>query len=433
MKDLIPPHNIEVEQGILSSCLLYPDMASDSVDLLSPDDFYRTDHQRIFRTVSELVKSKTPVSLLSVQSAMPEKGMAHYLASLLDIPVVTDVRHFSEKLKEKRALRDLITECQKTISRCYGANGTGEDVIEECKRAISGVGVGAVGKTFTDMSDLTELSVERYEQLSKQKTQFGIMTGYPTLDKITGGLGGPLLVIIAARPSVGKTAFMCNLIANMAKAGTEIGVFELEMSKEALDNRWFAMLTGINSAKLKTGKGLGRDDWDSIVNAAGKKYDWQVMVDDSGGLTTEQIRRRAKAMVRAGAEIIFIDQLSQIRAGKGSGDYETNTNNVQELNFLKKELGIPIILLCQINRKVTDSADKKPQMHHLKSTGRIEEDADMVLLGHRASLYATTEEQRVALAHEASWDIAKHRDGPTWFIPMRWDGRTTRFYELTEG
>jgi replicative DNA helicase len=216
------------------------------------------------------------------------------------------------------------------------------------------------------------------------------------------------------------------LCRNMASRGHCVGVFELEMSRDELDDRWFSMMTGINSAKLATGHGLSADEWEKITRAAEQKHEWNMLIDDTGGLTIEQLRRRAKRMVRDGAEIIFIDQLSKIAGNRKLSSYERNTLHVEEIGWLKKELGIPIVLLCQLNRQLEMRTVKYPVLSDLKLTGQIEEEADMVFLGHREYPYTRND----ADLHTAVWDLAKNRGGPTYRFEMRWEPRLTTFYEI---
>jgi replicative DNA helicase len=425
------PHSPGVEKSVICGCLLHDDIASDAVEILTPDDFYVSAHVRIFEAIQTLSRKDAPVTLVSVASHLSDSktlskvGGATYLSDLIDqTPIATNIQHYAEKLIEKRALREMIMACQRGSQECFGANGNAPEVLESTKRAISEVGLNSVKEKYLTMADVTIESIDRYETLYHTKQTHGIKTGFRTIDYVTGGLSGPKLIIIAARPSVGKTAFMGNWVFNMARSGDACGVFELEMGRDELDNRWFAMMTGINSAKLTTGNGLTKDDWQTVTRAAERKHEWPVMIDDTGGLTTAQIRRRAKHMVKDGAKIIFIDQLSKIGGNRNMSNWERNTTHVEDLGFLKKELGVPIVLLAQLNRNAEGKTN--PSMSDLKSTGQLEEEADMVILGNRPYIYTKKEDDE----HIAFWDIAKNRGGPTYKIDMRWDGRTTRFYEI---
>jgi replicative DNA helicase len=251
----------------------------------------------------------------------------------------------------------------------------------------------------------------------------GIKTGFRSIDSLTGGFWGALFIIIAARPGIGKTAFMLNMAKNMASCGHRVGIFSIEMDKESLIDRQIASLSGINSIRLRTGR-IGTEDWKAINQAAEKIYNLPIVIDDTGGLTIQELKRRARLMAKKGAEIIFIDQLSKIRGGTGQSDWEKRSCVVNELAEFKKELRIPIVLLAQINRKAEDT--RKPSLNHLKSTGSLEEDCDLCLIGHRDFPYTRKPEDET----KANWELAKNRNGATTDIPMQWDGKTTTFYEV---
>lgn len=223
-----------------------------------------------------------------------------------------------------------------------------------------------------------------------------------------------------------NTAIMMNMATNMAKAGRKIGIFSIEMDKEELVDRLISSKSGVNTIKLASGWGLNSEEWEKITYAAERIYEYPIIIDDTGGLKIQELKRRARKMVKDGIEIIFIDQLSKIRGGKGRSEYEQRSYIVNEIAILKKELRIPICLLAQINRKLEDRTNKKPTLGDLKSTGSLEEDADLVLLGHRKYEYTKAKEDK----HHAEWEIAKHRQGATCNIKMYWNGKTVTFSSL---
>lgn len=427
MHDIVPPQAIEIEQSIICSMIMDNECAAEACEFLTADDFYRTDHRKAFEAIAELVKAGKPVELATVHEM--SKVSAVYLATIINtVPVSVSVEHHAEIIGKKRQLRELMNVCLNAITALQGADHNGDEVIEKIKRQVSDIGCDPQKPVYLRMDKITEESVDRYEEIQQAKTVPGIKTGFRQIDYITGGFIGAKLIVIAARPGIGKTAFMGSLAMNMAKAGRSIGIFELEMSRQELDDRWFSMLTGINSAKLTTGNGLWHGDWLKITAAAESKHSWNVFVDDKGGLTIEQIRSRAKKMVRDGAEIIFIDQLSKIGGNRKLSSYERNTAHVEELGWLKKDLGIPVVVLCQLNRQLEMRGDKYPQLSDLKLTGQIEEEADMVFLGHRPAVYMenpTPEDQARAI-----WDLQKNRSGPTYKFQVHWEPRLTRFFDI---
>jgi replicative DNA helicase len=218
------------------------------------------------------------------------------------------------------------------------------------------------------------------------------------------------------------------MLAHIAESGICCGFFSLEMSAEEIDDRFNSAVAGINSAVLRFGRRIDETSWARLIEAFEAKAQWPLFIDDSPA-TISELKRRARLMRRAGAKIIFVDQLSHIRPGResrGKSTWELNSHIVQELAHLKKELRLPIVLLAQLNRELEKRSDRKPMLADLKNTGALEEHADIVLLGYREYLHTRKLEDEA----KAQWEIAKHRGGPTWTIPMQFDGRRTRFYEV---
>jgi len=429
----LPPQNIEAEESLLCSCLL--EDPSEVLDILVPEDFYKMAHNRIFRAISNLKKAKQPIDLttvyteLNVMDCLQECGGSPYIARLLDIPQASNMVHYAKMIKSASVGRKIIEKANEITNSIYETtitNGNIVDLLDKAQSEMMNIAFDMGNDSLVSFPDLCVSRVAQYEELSKGK-MIGLKTGFYSLDLLTGGLFGSKLIIIAARPRVGKTALMLNIAKNIASDGHKVGIFSIEMDKEALLDRQIASLSGINSIRLATGK-LGNADWESINEAAGKIYQYPIYVDDTGGLTIQEIKRRSRKMVKKGIEIIFIDQLSKIRGGQGKSEYEQRSFIVNELATLKKELRMPIVLLAQINRKADDASDKRPTLSALKSTGSLEEDADMVLLGNRPFLYTKDPKDE----GKATWEIAKHRDGATRTIDMMFDDKTTTFYEVTK-
>jgi replicative DNA helicase len=277
-------------------------------------------------------------------------------------------------------------------------------------------------------AEITRESIERYEGLNKGATAKAVPTGFPIMDNyLGGGFRGGKLVIIAARPGVGKTTLANNMMKNMCRAGYCCGYFSLEMDSAENDDRWIAADSNVNTMKLYSEPGPSQEEWKRIIETAQRQSDWHLLIDDTGGLKIGEIKRRARQMVKAGAEIIFIDQLSKIGGKRNLSTFERNSEHVEELAFLKKELRIPIVLLAQLNRDLEKRQHKKPMLADLKNTGQLEEDADIALLGYRPGLY----EQELPVDPEpAEWEIAKNRQGATRNIEMMFRRSRVKFYEV---
>jgi len=431
----VPPQNLPYEESIIAGCLLFPDVCEETLDILTPEDFYKTAHQKIYKAILDLKFKKEPVDLLTVSEklkslkTLEDCGGAYYLTKLTDeCPVPTHTGHTIQKIRECAVLRKTIELCNKTIQNCFNLNDTPEKTIDKFQTAALKIDIDLDNNNFIYISNIIEQRIDQYEEMSRNGKVFGIQTGFYKLDILTGGLKGSKFIIIAARPRIGKTALMMNLADNMASSGHKVGIFSIEMDKEELIDRLISSKSKVNLIKLTTGNGIGAEEWQSITNAASKIYDYQIIIDDTGGLEIQELKRRARKMVKEGVEIIFIDQLSKIRGGKGKSEYEQRSYIVNELAILKKDLRIPICLLAQINRKLEDRQNKKPTLGDLKSTGSLEEDADIIFLGHRKYEYTKAEED----IHHAEWELAKQRQGPTYNIPMYWDGKTVTFSSIQD-
>jgi len=437
MIDRLPPQDIPTEQSVLASCLIDSDSLTIALDILQPEDFYKTSHQKIFKTIQYLIRKKKPVDSTTIAACLlefktlDEIGGATYLTELLsECPLAVNIEAYCETVKAKAILRKLIQLQSYYIEHCY--TGITEDLpefLDEIQKAFLSIELNTHKDSYTTMSDLTGQSYIRYESLQEGKGYKAIKTGFPTIDRITGGgFRGSKLILIAARPRIGKTSLMTTMSKNMAENGHRVGIFSIEMDKEELDDRFMAAETGINSLRLGSGKGLGADDWLEINKAAEVKVNWPILIDDKGGLNVMELKRRARRMKKAGVEIIFIDQLSKIKSGIKGSLYEQNTYIVNELATLKKELRMPVVLLAQISRKLEDRNIKKPILADLKSTGSLEEDADIILFIHRNYEYSKDKDEQ----YKGELEIAKQRSGPCRNIPLNWVPKLTTFTEKHE-
>ncbi len=436
--DRLPPQDILTEQSVLASCLLDADSLQISLDILVPEDFYKSSHINIFKTFQYLLRQKKPIDLTTVTACLlefkklDEIGGASYLSSLLnENPVAVNIEAYAETVKSKSILRQLINVQTKSIEACYMAVSADlPDMLDATQKAILSIDPTSHKDHYTTMSDLTGQSYIRYETLQEGKGDKAIKTGLPTIDRLTGGgFRGSKLILIAARPRIGKTSMMTTMSKSMAESNHKVGIFSIEMDKEELDDRYMAAETGINSLRLSSGRGLGADDWIEINKASEVKVNWPILIDDQGGLSVLELKRRARKMKKAGVEIIFIDQLSKIKSGIKGSDCEQKTYIVNELADLKKELRMPVVLLAQINRKLEDRANKKPNLGDLKSTGSLEEDADIILFIHRNYEYSKNKDEE----HDGNVEIAKQRSGPCRNIPLNWVPKLTTFTEKHKG
>ena len=426
-----PPHNLDYERCILCNAFIGDmETTEHAVDIISPEHFYRTQHQIVWAAIREMVKSGEKVELVSVvrklrdENNLDQAGGSANLTKILDEHyVAADPSHVCETIKNLATMREVIQRSNAIMHRAFDHRGDYSGVLDFAQEQIRDI--NACEKTkFHGMKELMFEAHDRYAALMEGRG-YGIKTGFIELDTLTGGLSGSLLIIVAARPGIGKTALMLSMARNMAKQAVKVGIFSLEMDKESLIDRIVAMETGINSMKLRSGRGPCADEWCLITDCGARVSHWPIKIDDTGGLTIQELRRRCRAIAKAGAQIIFIDQLSKINGGEGRSEYEKRSSVVNQLADLKKELRLPVVLLAQINRM---GEPEPPMMSHLKSTGSLEEDADIVLLGHRRFPY--TKEQ--GDANHARWDLAKHRNGSTRVMDLWWEPRLTQFQNLPQ-
>jgi len=432
----LPPQSLEAEESLICGIIIDDTKLSDIIDILLPEDFYRSAHQKIFSSIVNLFSKKEPIDLTTLSNALKERGHLEeiggiiYLATLVDtVPLAVNAKHYAKIIKKASVARQLIKAASEIANSAYESNGNIVEILEEAQTKIININFDLDSDNFVSVSNLSMQRVEQYEKMASSKKVLGIATGYSGLDRLTGGLKGSKFIIIAARPRIGKTALMMNLASNMAKAGHKVGIFSIEMDKEELIDRLISSKSEVNTIKLASGQWINSEEWVKIHDAVSKIYEYPIIIDDTGGLKIYELKRRAKKMVKEGVEIIFIDQLSKIRGGKGKTEYEQRSYIVNEIAILKKELHIPICLLAQINRKLEDRQNKKPTLGDLKSTGSLEEDADIILLGHREYEYTKAEED----FNKAEWEIAKHRQGATCNLHMYWNGKTVTFSSIQEG
>jgi replicative DNA helicase len=428
MTDL--PHNLEAEKMVISAILQYPEIVPELVDMIEPGDFYNPKHGIIFQGVRDLVTRKEPVDLATIADTVDVQfpAVGSYLSEIADKAPTSQVQNHVRLVLEHSALRQAISLCQKSMSELYGCTGNASDVIDEIQTKFLQLGVRGTKQQYDTMRELMHQTIDRYKSLREGKER-GIKTGFFLLDQATGGFRGSQFIVIAGRPGMGKSSLALNMADYCGQCAIPCGIFSLEMDKEEWNDRHITLKTGISTSRLNKDGGADASDWQSIMNAASVIAEYPIMLDDNGGLTVAEIKRRARLMVKNGARIIFIDQLSKIR-GRGKDRFEKAANVVNELSTFPKEVRIPIVLLAQINREAERRGGQdvtrwthKPAVSMLKDTGTLEEDADIVLLVYRPYVYTKAREDDGF----ANVEIAKHRGGPTLDIELKWDGRRMAF------
>lgn len=436
MLNRLPPQNIEAEESIIATIFYSPQDHDEIFANLVPSEFYRTAHQNIFEACYNLFRKKEPVELLSVTEELKridkynDSGGTSALINIVEnCPQAVNSKHTIGIIKGKHALRVAIEKSNDIIKQCFDATDDPIEIIDRAQKSILEIEFSGNKENFVSMLDLTYQSVDRYEALSKNQ-RTGVLTGFQSLD-VVGGLEGPKLIILAARPGMGKTSFMRSMSRNMASRGFSVGVFSIEMPMNEIDDGYMAIETGINIINLSSGQRLSQSDWDKINKAAERKATWDLVIDDTGGLTIMELCRRIRLMKKRGVRVVFIDQFSKIKNNKNLPRHERKAEIVEILGDLKKELGIPIVLLAQINRNIAGRACKKPVLEDLKDTGQLEEEADIVWFLHREEEYVDmTLAENQKYKNKAYFEVAKFRGGPKFWTELYFDKKRTYFSDL---
>jgi len=437
---MLPPQNIEAEQAVLGTILLQDKALLKIVELLKADDFYRDAHKTIFATMLALFEKREPhdlitvTGLLSDQKKLEQIGGAVYLSSLTDIiPFAGTLVHHAHIIRKKSILRRLIQTTSEVAARCYDAQDDIETLVEEAEKTIFEIAHSNKGQGFIPMSTIVPKAFDRITKLfDKQEHITGVATGYEELDRITAGLQPAEMIILAARPSMGKTALAMNIVQQAAVFGSKVtvAVFSLEMSTESLALRMLCSLGRIDSQRIRTGK-LLENDWPKLTRATGMLADAPIFIDDTPGLTALEMRAKARRLKSENnLGLIVVDYL-QLMQGKTNS--ENRTQEISEisrsLKAMAKELNVPVLALSQLNRSLENRTDKRPQLADLRESGAIEQDADVIMFIYRDEVYNRGEDNPNRGMAEII--IAKQRNGPTGTVKMTFLGEYTTFENYT--
>ncbi len=431
------PHNLEAERSVLGAILIHNEAFNQAAEFLKPHDFYRDAHRRIFQKMVALSERGGAIDLVTLKEdlarsgELEEVGGPAYIASLVDgVPRSTNVDSYARIIKEKSALRDLIFSANKILATAYEAEQDAALILDEAEQAIFSIAEDRVRPGFVSMRDLAHQGFEAIEQaVARKQLVTGVPTGFVDLDEMTSGLQPGELIIVAARPSMGKTALALNIAQHVGtRTDRTVGVFSLEMSKEQLFLRMLTAEAGIDSHRLRTGF-LGENDWTKLSTAMGQLAEARIFIDDSPGVAVLEMRAKARRlMLEHGLHLILVDYIQLMQS---AGRFENRTLELgaisRGLKGLAKELGIPVVALSQLSRAPEARADHRPMLSDLRESGALEQDADVVVLLFRADQYpnAAEEERGIAELH-----VAKQRNGPTGLVKLAFLKEYTRFESL---
>lgn len=431
----IPPQNLEAEQSILGSLMLEREAWDQIGDILDSSNFYKPSHQKIFSIIQELQTKNLPVDLITVSNALQSKGEmeqvggSEYLADLVNRTIsAANIVSYARIVREKALLRKIIHQSSSLIEQAYEEDFTDVDsFLDQAEADFYKLGEKKKTEGLMGAMEIVKSSVIKIEELYKQRSDVtGVATGFTLLDRMTSGLQPGELTIIAARPSMGKTAFALNLAQHMTlRQHKTVAFFSLEMSRDSVMMRILASEARINMKDIRSGK-IPDNVWPKLINVAGQVSDSKLYIDESSGLSPFEIRARTRRLkAQVGVDIIIIDYLQLMDLKQKVESRERAVSEISKsLKSLAKELGIPVVALAQLNRGVEGRSDRRPMLSDLRESGSIEQDADVIMMLYRDDYYDKEDQEKQG---HAEIIIGKQRNGPTGTVKLRWEAEYGKF------
>ncbi len=434
----IPPYNIEAEQAVLGALMLDKDAIFQISDFVIGSDFYQPKHEIIFSAIHDLFSRSDPIDFLAVVNRLKEKkqlakvGGKQYLMELIDAtPATASVGYYGQIIKKKRLLRDLIRTAGEIAEMGYDEERDAEVILDDAEKRIFGITQRSVRKSFTELKNALDEAFTRIDQLTKGGEGLrGVPTGFKALDNILSGLQKSDLIILAARPSFGKTTLAMDIARNAALLhNVPVGIFSLEMSTDQLVDRMLASQSNVNLWKLRTGKKLKDEEFGDIQFALGTLAQAPIYIDDTNSTSVNQIRAMSRRLqAEKGLGLIIVDYI-QLLESRAENRVQQVSEISRALKGLARELDIPVLVLSQLSRAIEHRGESaKPKLSDLRESGSLEQDADVVLFIHREDKM----NEKSAKKNIADILISKHRNGPTGNISLFFDNKSVKFTELTK-
>jgi len=434
----IPPQSIEAEESLLSGILIDNNTLLDIIDIISPEDFYRSAHQKIFSGIVELFSKNEPVDLVTLTNALKERGNleeiggATYLATLVDtVPLAVNAKHYAKIVHDKATLRRLIEKTNEIAKECFEDRGNVDEIIDFAESSIFEISKNKHKQAFYPISEIIDGNIETLEERQGNKALItGIPTGFTRLDNLISGLQKSELIILAARPSMGKTALALNIARNAAvDANVPVAIFSLEMSKEQLSMRLLCSEARIDSSRLRGGF-FSMEDWRKLTDAAGVLSDTSIFIDDTPDISGMEIRAKARRLkMEKDIGLVIIDYLQLMKGRMSAERRDLEISEIsRSLKALAKELDLPVMALSQLNRMLEQRNDKQPRLSDLRESGALEQDADVVAFIYRDEIYNSDENN--PKKGTADILIRKNRNGPTGEETLTFLDSYTRFENL---
>src|SRR5262252_8065894 len=437
------PHNLEAERSVLGAILLHNDAFNLAAEVIDSGDFFRDAHRRIFDKMVRLAERGQAIDLVTLKEELGRSGDLDavggpaYITALVDgVPRSTNVEHYARIIKEKATLRTLIYSANKILSTAYQAEEEADVILDQAEHAIFAIADDKVRDGFVSLRDLAQASLDTIEKLHARKELItGVPTGFTDLDEMTSGLQPADLIIIAARPSMGKTSLVLNMAQHVGtKTGMSVGIFSLEMSKEQLFLRMLTAEARIDAHRLRGGF-LGERDWGKLSQAIGTLSEAKIFIDDSPSIGVLEMRAKCRRLAAEhGLHLVVVDYIQLMQ---GRGRFENRTLELASISRamkgLAKELRVPIVVLSQLSRAPESRSDHRPQLSDLRESGALEQDADVVMFIYREDLYADKSQPPTEQEGVAELIIAKQRNGPTGIVRLAFIREFTRFENLSAG
>ena len=433
MAERIPPHNEEAEKSVLGAVMLNKDVLSEVLEEVSADDFYNESHREIFKAIWELYKNNTAVDMLTVceelkkRKALEMAGGRAYIATLTaEVPSTVNAVEYAKIVAEKAILRQMIKTSEDITEKGYDAKMAAGEILDYAESGIFKIAQKRQKNDYAKIQDVLLTNIKIIDAAAQNKDKIvGIPTGFKDIDEKTSGLQRSDLIIVAARPAMGKTAFALNIAQQSAvKAGSSVIIFSLEMSKEQLGQRLLAMQARVEMQKLKQGD-LDRKDWDRITMALDELNNTKIVIDDTPGISVMEMRNKCRRLkAEQGLDLVVVDylQLMSLQGKTDNRQQEISTIS-RNLKLLAREMDCPVIVLSQLSRAPEQRQDHRPILSDLRESGSIEQDADIVIFLYRDDYYnENTDKPGVCEVN-----IAKHRSGPTDKVELTWVSRYTKF------
>lgn len=434
----VPPQNLDAEQSILGGILLDNNALNRVLEIIGMGDFYSEAHRKIFSAILDLYEKNEPSDLITLSSVLRDKGHLEsvggevYLTSLVDgVPSAANIAYYSKIVKEKAILRGLIGAATDILNKSYDAGSDIDTVLDEAEHAVFEISENKIKPAFSPIKEIVKDTFENIEKLYAKKTLItGISTGFQKVDEFTSGLQNSDLIIVAGRPSMGKTAFAINIAQHVAiEDKVPVAIFSLEMSKEQLALRMLSSDGKVDSQKIRRGF-VGEMDWPKLVAAAGRLSEAPIFIDDTPAISVLEIKAKARRLkAESGLDLIILDYLQLMRGRDPSAPREQEISEIsRSLKSLAKELDVPVLALSQLNRQVESRTDKRPQLADLRESGAIEQDADVIMFIYRDEVYNKSEDNPEK--GKAEIIIGKQRNGPVGVANMTFLKEFTCFENL---